>query len=76
MARPKDQNFNYSSRFGFLILNNEAECEALIKGIELVVEVGVKKLITYRVSELVVEQVNKNYKAKKLSMVKYLRKVK
>lgn len=42
---------------------------------ELVKEARAKNLVAYSDSQLVVEQMNENYKAKKLSMVKYLGKV-
>ncbi len=44
--------------------NNEAEYFALIKGIELCVENGVKNISIYADSELVVKQVNREYKVK------------
>tara|TARA_B100000427_G_scaffold259509_1_gene223637 strand:- start:186 stop:716 length:531 start_codon:yes stop_codon:yes gene_type:complete len=44
--------------------NNEAEYFALIKGIELCIKNGVKNILIYADSELVVKQVNREYKVK------------
>lgn len=43
---------------------------------KLALEVGERKLVAYSDSQLVIEQVNRNYKVKKPNMVKYLGKVK
>lgn len=43
---------------------------------ELALEVGAKKLVTYSDSQSIVEQVNGNYEAKDLNIMKYLKKIK
>lgn len=60
---PEEQKFEY-------------EYKALIQELELTSKVKVESLFVYSDSQLVVEQVKSNYKAKELNMVKYLTKVK
>lgn len=76
LARLEDQKLEYALRFRFLALNNKVDYKALIQEMELTLEVGAKKLVAHNDSQLVVEQVKGNYKAKKPSMMKYLGKVK
>lgn len=61
MADPEVQKFEYILRIRFLALKNETKYETLIKGIKLALEVWQKKLVAHSDSQLVVEQVNKNY---------------
>lgn len=76
LARLGEQKLEYTFRFRFPTLNNKVEYEELIQGIMLTSEMGAKRLAAYSDSQLVVEQVNGNYKAKEPSMVKYLGKIK
>ncbi|GKC89699.1 reverse transcriptase domain-containing protein [Tanacetum coccineum] len=55
--------------------NNEAEYEALIAGLRIAKQMGVKNLQTNVDSWLVANQVNGSYIAKEPSMIKYLEKV-
>lgn len=48
--------------------NNQAEYQALLKGIELALENGAKQLDCYLDSELVVKQLNREYKVKDLDL--------
>ena len=55
--------------------NNQAEYQALIKGLELAVKHKVKELICYLDSELVVKQVNREYKVKDKKLAKVFVKI-
>ncbi|XP_062103707.1 uncharacterized protein LOC133814810 [Humulus lupulus] len=61
-------------RFGFDASNNEAEYEALIVGLQVVVELKVEGLNIYNDSQLVVNQVLGKYQAQGTKMVAYLAK--
>ncbi|GJY36399.1 reverse transcriptase domain-containing protein, partial [Tanacetum coccineum] len=68
--------FSYAMRFRFEATNNEAEYEALIAGIRIAEQMGVKNLQANVDSRLVANQVNGSYIAKESGMVQYLKKVK
>ncbi|GJV75364.1 reverse transcriptase domain-containing protein [Tanacetum coccineum] len=63
-------------RFRFEATNNEAEYEALIAGLRIAEQMGVKNLQANVDSRLVANQVNGSYIAKESGMVQYLDKVK
>ncbi|RDX96111.1 Retrovirus-related Pol polyprotein from transposon 17.6, partial [Mucuna pruriens] len=60
-----------SLQFEFKASNNQAEYEALLAGMKLAQEVGVRKLTVKSDSKLVTGQVNGDYQAKDLQLVKY-----
>ncbi|GJY20608.1 reverse transcriptase domain-containing protein [Tanacetum coccineum] len=60
----------------FEATNNEAEYEALLAGLWIAKQMGVKNLQTNMDSRLVANQVNGSYVVKELGMVQYLEKVK
>ncbi|GKF29968.1 reverse transcriptase domain-containing protein [Tanacetum coccineum] len=66
--------FTYALRFRFDATNNEAEYEALIAGLRIAEQMGVKNLHANVGSRLVANQVNGTYIAKEPGMVKYLKK--
>ncbi|GJX09663.1 reverse transcriptase domain-containing protein [Tanacetum coccineum] len=68
--------FTYDMRFRFEATNNEAEYEALIAGLQIVEQMGIKNLQANVHSRLVANQVNGSYVAKESGMVQYLKKVK
>ena len=67
---------NYALHFGFTMLNNKAEYEALIMGLHLVRELWVCNLKIYSDSQLVVNQVNDVYLVRGERMAAYLEKAK
>ncbi|GKD02212.1 reverse transcriptase domain-containing protein [Tanacetum coccineum] len=69
IAKPEVLPEPYAMRFRFEATNNEAEYEALIAGLRIAEQMGVKNL-------LVANQVNGFYTAKESGMVQYLNKVK
>ncbi|GKB31674.1 reverse transcriptase domain-containing protein [Tanacetum coccineum] len=76
LTTPEGVEFTYAMRFRFENTNNEAEYEALIAGLRIAEQMGVKNLQAKVDSRLVANQVNGSYVAKESGMVKYLKKVK
>ncbi|GKA54146.1 reverse transcriptase domain-containing protein [Tanacetum coccineum] len=72
----KGIEFTYALRFRFEATNNEAEYEALITGLRMAEQMGVKNLQANVDSRLVANQVNGTYIAKEADMIQYLEKVK
>jgi ribonuclease HI len=52
-------------------MNNEAEYEALIHGLQVAISVGIKRLLIYGDSAVVVNQVNKDWDCTKDNMDAY-----
>ncbi|GJY37181.1 reverse transcriptase domain-containing protein [Tanacetum coccineum] len=73
---PEGTKFTYASRFRFGATNNEAEYEALIIGLRIAEQIGVKNLQTHVDSRLAANQINESYTAKEPGMIQYLEKVK
>ncbi|GJX84741.1 reverse transcriptase domain-containing protein [Tanacetum coccineum] len=76
LTNPEGTEFTYAMRFRFEATNNEAEYEALIAGLRIAEQMGVKNLQANVDSRLVANQVNGSYIAKESGMVQYLDKVK
>nr|GEU60348.1 hypothetical protein [Tanacetum cinerariifolium] len=76
LTNPEGIEFNYALRFQFAASNNEAEYEALIAGLRIAAQMGVKNVHVSVDSKLVANQVLGTYVAKEDNMVKYLDKVK
>ncbi|GKD04482.1 reverse transcriptase domain-containing protein, partial [Tanacetum coccineum] len=75
LTNPEGMEFTYALRFGFDATNNEAEYEALIAGLSIAEQMGVKNLQANVDSRLVANQVNGTYVAKETDMIRYLEKV-
>ncbi|GJZ47109.1 reverse transcriptase domain-containing protein [Tanacetum coccineum] len=75
LTNPEGTKFTYDLRFRFKTTNNEAEYEALIAGLRIVEQIGVKNLQANVDSRLVANQVNETYVAKEADMIQYLEKV-
>nr|GEW55212.1 reverse transcriptase domain-containing protein [Tanacetum cinerariifolium] len=73
LTNPEGMEFTYALRFRFDATNSEAEYEALIVGLRITKQMGVKKLQANVDSRLVA--VNETYVAKKADMIRYLEKV-
>nr|GEX53534.1 hypothetical protein [Tanacetum cinerariifolium] len=76
LTSPEGLEFTYSLRFKFTASNNEAEYEALVAGLWIAVQMGVKNVQVSVDSKLVANQVLGTYVAKEDNMVKYLEIVK
>ncbi|GKC21011.1 reverse transcriptase domain-containing protein, partial [Tanacetum coccineum] len=75
LTNPEGMEFTYALRFRFDASNNEAEYEALIVGLQIAEQMGVKNLRANIDSRLVANQVNGTYVAKEVDMIRYLEKV-
>ena len=62
-------------RLNYQKTNNEAEYEALLKGLELAKSLGAESVLVQGDSQLVMGQVNGKYEAKEERMKRYLNKV-
>ncbi|GKF12331.1 reverse transcriptase domain-containing protein, partial [Tanacetum coccineum] len=76
ITNPDVMEFTYALRFRSAATNNEAEYEALIAGLRIAEQMGIKNLQANMDSRLVANQVNGTYIAKEPDMIKYLEKVK
>nr|GEW04074.1 hypothetical protein [Tanacetum cinerariifolium] len=76
LTNPEGAKFTYALRFRFDATNNEAEYEALIVGLRIAKQMGVKNLQANVDSYLVANCVSGSYIAKEPGMIQYLEKVK
>nr|GEY54276.1 reverse transcriptase domain-containing protein [Tanacetum cinerariifolium] len=72
LTNPDGVEFTYALRFQFAASNNEAEYEALIAGLRIATQIGVKNIQANVDSKLVANQVLGAYVAKEDNMIKYL----
>nr|GEV63404.1 reverse transcriptase domain-containing protein [Tanacetum cinerariifolium] len=72
LTNPDGVEFTYALRFQFAVSNNEAEYEALIAGLRIATQMGVKNVQANVDSKLVANQVLGTYVAKEDNMIKYL----
>ncbi|XP_074326629.1 uncharacterized protein LOC141664572 [Apium graveolens] len=64
LVSPEGHHLMSAIHFKFYATNNDAEYEALINGIKIALEMGVRNLIARSDSELVVNQVNGGFQAR------------
>nr|GEW15515.1 reverse transcriptase domain-containing protein [Tanacetum cinerariifolium] len=76
LTNPEGVEFTYALRFQFAASNNEAEYEALVVGLPIATQMGVKNVQVNVDSKLVANQVLGTYVAKEDNMIKYLEIVK
>ena len=76
LTSPKGDLIQQAIRCGFKATNNEAEYEALIAGLNLAKDMGIRKLSVRSDSQLVVNQLLGSYQARDLKMASYLEHVK
>ncbi|GJZ53076.1 reverse transcriptase domain-containing protein [Tanacetum coccineum] len=76
LTRPDGAEFTYALRFQFITSNNEAEYEALLVGLRIAAQMGVRNVQVNIDSKLVANQVLGTYITKEENMIKYLEKVK
>nr|GFA85528.1 reverse transcriptase domain-containing protein [Tanacetum cinerariifolium] len=72
LTNPDGVEFTYALRFQFAASNNAAEYEALIAGLRIATQMGVKNIQANVDSKLVANQVLGTYVAKEDNMTKYL----
>ncbi|XP_071739777.1 uncharacterized protein [Rutidosis leptorrhynchoides] len=73
LSSPNGEEHTYALRFNFDATNNEAEYEALLAGLNIVIKLNITKLRAYVDSQLVSNQFNGSFEAHELSMQKYLK---
>jgi hypothetical protein len=72
LTLPSGDQFKHAIHLNFRATNNIAEYEGLLAGIRAAAALGVKRLIVKGDSELVVNQVHKDYKCSSPEVSKYL----
>jgi len=72
---PKGEQLKYVLQILWEVSNNEAEYEALLHGLRLAISLGIKRLLVYGDSLLVVQQVNKEWDCNKETMEAYVQEV-
>ena len=72
---PKGEQLKYVFQIMFKVSNNEVEYEALLHGLRLAVSIGIKRLLVYGDSLLVVQQVNKEWDINKNTMDTYVEEI-
>jgi ribonuclease HI len=68
---PGGEQLKYALRLLFSASNNAAEYEALIHGLNIAISLGIKRLVVYRDSLVVISQINKEWDCSNESMGKY-----
>ncbi|XP_004306016.1 PREDICTED: uncharacterized protein LOC101304797 [Fragaria vesca subsp. vesca] len=74
IAKPAGDRFSYSFQLDFKCTNNQAEYEALIIGLEILLDLGVREVRIFGDSLLVVNQLVEKFKCLSSSIEPYLRK--
>ena len=72
LLSPEGDTIECMVRLDFPTTNNEAECEALVVGLDLAKAAGAKSVIVYCDSQVVTNQVNGDYECKNERMRRYL----
>jgi ribonuclease HI len=68
---PEGKQLKYVLQIPWQATNNEAEYEALIHGLRIVTSLGIKRLLVYSDSAVVINQVNKDWDSTKNNMDTY-----
>jgi ribonuclease HI len=68
---PKGEQLKYVLQILWKVSNNEAEYEALLHGLRLAISLGIKRLLVYGDSAVVINQVNKSWDRNKENMDAY-----
>jgi ribonuclease HI len=69
---PGGEHLKYALQLLFPAFNNAAEYEALIHGLNIAISLGIKRLMVYGDSLVVISQINKEWDCSSDSMGKYL----
>jgi ribonuclease HI len=71
LISPTGEQLNYVLQIFWKVSNNEAEYEALLHGLRLAASLGIKQLLVYGDSAVVINQVNKSWDRNKENMDAY-----
>jgi ribonuclease HI len=72
---PRGEQLKYVLQILWEVSNNEAKYEALLHGLRLAISLGIKRLLIYGDSLLVIQQVNKEWDCNKETMDAYVHEV-
>ncbi|XP_072149553.1 uncharacterized protein [Setaria viridis] len=72
---PKGEQLKYFLQIHYKATNNGAEYEALIDRLRITTSVGIKRILVFGDSKVVIEQVNKSWECTKETMGTYCAKV-
>jgi ribonuclease HI len=72
---PRGEQLKYVLQILWEVSNNEAEYEPLLHGLCLAISLGIKRLLVYGDSLLVIQQVNKEWDCNKKTMDAYVQEV-
>ncbi|KAI3459553.1 hypothetical protein Pfo_016216 [Paulownia fortunei] len=75
LTSPEGEELKFAVRFEFKTSNNEAEYEALVRGLKMALKLGVRQLSVYSDSRLVMQQVEGEFVAKEKRMRNYVEQV-
>ncbi|XP_071700144.1 uncharacterized protein [Rutidosis leptorrhynchoides] len=73
LTSPDGEEHTYALRFAFPVSNNEAKYEALLSGLRIAENMGIKALKVAVDSQLVANQLNGTFEARDPAMQKYLK---
>jgi ribonuclease HI len=71
LISPTGEQLKYVLQIFLKVSNNKAECEALLHGLRLAASLGIKWLLVYGDSAVVINQVNKSWDRNKENMDAY-----
>jgi ribonuclease HI len=71
LISPKGEQLKYVLQIFWKVSNNEAKYEALLHGLHLAILLGIKRLLVYDDSAVVINQVNKSWDRNKKNMDAY-----
>jgi hypothetical protein len=71
LISPTGEQLKYVLQIFWKVSNNEAEYEALLHGLRLAASLGIKRLLVYSDSAVVINQVNKSWDHNKENMDAY-----
>jgi ribonuclease HI len=71
LISPTDEQLKYFLHIFWKVSNNEAEYKALLHGLRLAASLGIKRLLVYGDSVVVINQVNKSWDRNKKNMDAY-----
>src|SRR6266498_377627 len=75
LISPTSERLKYILQIHFLASNNAAEYEALLHGLRIAISLGIRRLAVHGDSELVVNQVQKEYSCTSTKMSAYCQEV-
>jgi ribonuclease HI len=71
LISPKGEKLHYVLQIHFTASNNVAKYEALVHGLKLAKEIGIRRILCFGDSDLVVHQVLGDWDAKDANMASY-----